>query len=178
MKHCVPDNMGLVPVTDHDHEWLVELHNDPEVLRNLTHPNPIQMKDHLTWWEGIRHDPREQRWIFKVDGERVGFTKFYSIDRVNKNCVLGADIHKLHRGKGLAKFMWSAMLDHAFASLRVHRVSLTTADYNNIGYRVYTQLGFRSEGTLHESLFRSDEYYDQFCMYMLRSDWMKEIVDA
>ena len=172
MRTWVPATMQLREVKDDDHEWLVELHNDPDVLYNLTNPQPIRLIDHMAWWERIRSNPHERRFIFEVDGARVGFTKFYTIDRINSSCVLGADIHKDHRGKGLAKFMWNLMLEQVFALWRLHRVSLTTAEYNRIGQRVYQNLGFKEEGRMVQSLKRGDRYFDQICMSMLRPDWV------
>lgn len=157
---------SLRDVTDEDHQWLVDLHNDPIVLRNLTHPNPIDIKKHMSWWNKIQKDSSQKRLIFLVDEQRVGFVKFYSIDQTNKNCVLGADIHKDFRGMGYAKAMWSLMLDLC-KSWNLHRVSLTTAEYNLIGQRVYKGLGFIEEGKMVSSLFREDKFFDQICMYKI-----------
>lgn len=157
-----------------DHEWLVELHDDPIVLENLTNPTPISLEQHLRWWQRISSDHREMRLIFTVDGVRAGFTKFYQIDFINKNCVLGADLHKDFRGKHLAKPMWELMLNKCFIDLGLHRVSLTTADFNHIGQRVYKGLGFNEEGRLIQSLYRNGKYHDQILMYLLREDWEKQ----
>lgn len=164
--------MQLRGVMPDDHEWLVELHNDPLVLHNLTDPSPITMDQHMAWWERTIGDPKQLRLIFTVDGKRVGFTKFYAIDRANRNCVLGADIHKDHRGKGYARSMWAMMLNVSFISLGMHRVSLTTAEYNEVGQRVYRGLGFKEEGRLVKSLYRDEAFHDQICMYMLADDWL------
>jgi diamine N-acetyltransferase len=167
----VPDNMALRPIETSDHKWLVDLRNDPVVRRNLTHPEKITMREHLAWLKMVKNDPRQERFVFTVDGNRVGITKFYSIDQVNGNCVLGADIHKDHRGKGYAKHMWSLMLNFCFKDLDLHRVSLTTAEFNVVGQHVYRQLGFVDEGKMVQSLKRDNIFYDQLCMYMLRPDW-------
>lgn len=164
------------PDSDEDHAWLVELHNDPIVLRNLTNPEPITLENHLNWWKQIEKSSKEQRFIFTVHGQRVGFTKFYQIDSVNKNCVLGADIHRLFRGMGYANIMWGMMLDFCFddvslGGLGLHRVSLTTAEYNVIGQKVYKKLGFLDEGNLKESLFRDGKFWDQRCMFLLKDNW-------
>jgi len=164
-------NMILRPVTNADHEFLVDLHNDPEVLKNLTHPSPITVEQHMNWWEKTKNNPSQLRLIFEVDGKCAGFTKFYDIDLVNECCVLGADIHKSHRGKGLARLMWTLMLDKCFNELKLHRVGLTTAEYNVIGQRVYTGLGFKVEGKFTQSLFREGKFWDQYVMYMLKEDW-------
>jgi RimJ/RimL family protein N-acetyltransferase len=156
---------------DDDHEFLVELHNDPQVLKNLTHPEPITMDQHLAWWSKIRDNPNQLRLIFEVAGERCGFTKFYDIDTSNRNCTLGGDIHKDFRGRGYAKYMWTLMLHKCFDDLNLYRVGLTTAEYNEVGQRVYRKLGFKEEGRLVKSLWRNGQYYDQLLMYMLKPTW-------
>lgn len=171
MKIDVPNNMALRPLKPSDNKWLVALRNDPEVRRNLTHPQKITMRQHLDWLKAVEEDPRQERFVFTVDEKRVGVTKFYCIDHINGSCVLGADIHKEHRGKGYAKHMWTLMLNFCFKELKLHRVSLTTAEYNVIGQRVYRGLGFIDEGKMVQSLKRKGVFYDQLCMYMLRSDW-------
>jgi len=164
----------LREITNNDHEWLVELHNDPLVLKNLTNPTPVSMQDHMNWWKTI-DGKRQIRLIFCVDKKRVGICKFYSIDRSNSNCVLGADIHKEHRGKGLAKPMWRLMMDYCYEELELSRISLTTAEYNMIARKVYLGLGFKEEGRMISSLFRDEKWYDQICMYHLK-EWCKKNV--
>jgi RimJ/RimL family protein N-acetyltransferase len=170
-RRSSPAATALVDVTDGDHEWLVELHNDPLVLRNLTHPTPITLEGHLAWWRGL-NPSREIRQIFTVDGDRAGFVKFYQIDRANRNCVLGADLHRDFRGRGHARSMWALMLRTCFVEMKLHRVSLTTAAYNTIAQRVYTGLGFREEGRLVQSLWRDGRFHDQICMHLLASDYV------
>lgn len=162
----------LRPVRDSDHQFLVDLHNDPRVLHNLTNPQPVTLKQHMLWWEKISKDDSQIRLIYEIDNTPIGFTKFYNIDRNNNNCVLGADIHKDHRGQGYAQDMWSLMLNYCFQDLALHRVSLTTAEYNVIGQKVYKKLGFKEEGRFIKSLLRDGYYYDQILMYMLASDWI------
>ena len=161
----------LRPVRDEDHEFLVELHNDPLVLRNITHPRPITIEQHIKWWESIRNRLSEQRLVFTIDGHSAGFAKFYEIDVVNANCVLGADIHKDFRGRGFGKELWRLMLAKAFDEYVLHRVSLTTAEYNDVGRRLYANMGFIEEGRLYQSLKRDGIYYDQISMYQLRKWW-------
>jgi RimJ/RimL family protein N-acetyltransferase len=157
---------NLREVEDDDHEWLVELHNDPLVLRNITHPYPITLESHMKWWKSLNQQ-KEMRLIFTVNGERAGFCKFYDIDKENESCILGADIHASHRGKGYANVMWRLMLDVCFSNMALHRASLTVADFNEVGKRVYKKVGFIEEGRLHDSLFRDGKFHDQIMMYKL-----------
>lgn len=167
----IPPNMLLRAVNDNDHEFLVDLHNDPVVLHNITNPQPITLSQHLSWWKKVSHDRRQLRLIFEVDNQRAGFCKFYDINHVNRNCVLGADLTSQFRNRGLAKYMWQLMLITSFDGLQLHRVSLTTAEYNTIAQHVYKGLGFKEEGRLIQSLFRDGRYYDQLLMYLLADDW-------
>lgn len=163
---------SLQKVTDNDLMWLLELHNDPEVLQNLTDPRPITFEQHLQWWNNTKNNKKEERLIFYVNDDRVGFTKFYGIDKNNFNCCLGADIHKDHRGKGYAKHMWHAMLEHCFYDLTMHRVWLTTADYNEIAQKVYKRVGFLEEGKRYQSLLRFGKWCDEIQMYVTKDmDW-------
>lgn len=160
----------LREVEETDHQWLVDLHNDPLVLRNITNPNPITLKSHLKWWNSLNQkiNPRK---IFCVNDMRVGFVKFYNIDYLNSNCLLGADIEKSYRGKGYASPMWKLMLEYCFKELKLYRVGLTTAEYNIIGQKVYQKLGFIKEGKIKKSLFRDNQYYDQISMYMTSKEY-------
>lgn len=168
----VPSEMHFkVPSSPEDHTWLVEVHNDPAVLHNLTHPEPITLEQHMKWWQSIHGSTVQHRVIFMVNDQRVGFAKIYDVDQTNKNCTLGADIHQDYRGKGYAKFLWTLLLQTTFEKMQLHRVGLTTAEYNKVGQRVYRNLGFKEEGRLVQSLCRGDRYWDQICMYMLREDW-------
>lgn len=170
--------MSLRDVREDDHPWLVELHNDDEVLFNVTDPTPITLEQHLAWWARVSQDSRQLRQVFEYGGERVGFAKFYAIDRENRCCVLGADIHRDQRGRGYAAQMWSLMLDKCFRDWRLHRVSLTTAWFNEKARHIYKKLGFREEGRLVQSLLRDGMYHDQVCMFMLREDWASSAVLA
>ena len=162
---------SLRPVTDVDHEWLVELHNDPLVLKNNTDPRPITIETHMSWWRSLNPD-RDKRSIFCVDGERVGFAKLFNIDQANKCCVLGGDIHPDFRGKRYARHMWQLMLKECFEKLKLHRVSLTVAEYNTIGRHLYGSMGFKHEGKLYQSPLRDGVFYDQELMFLLRDDWV------
>jgi RimJ/RimL family protein N-acetyltransferase len=168
--------MLLRPIEDRldEHEWLLSVHNDPEVLKFLTHPHSVSLTEHMEWFKHISRHENSEAFIAENDGVRFGITKFYQLDHDNGSCGLGANIHKDHRGKGYAKPMWSLMLDRCFNFYKFHRVWLTTAEYNIVGHKIYSSLGFIEEGRQIQSLNRNGRYYDQICMYMLRKMWNKE----
>lgn len=159
-------------VAEGDHTFLIELHNDPVVLKNLTDPRPVTFESHMTWWHGLTS--RDQRKIFTVNGIPAGICKFSSIDTANRSCMLGADLHHSFRGKRLSYPMWELMLSYCFDVLDLHRVGLTTASFNTIGQHIYETIGFRKEGLIIESLLRDGIYFDQITMYMLAEHYRED----
>ena len=168
------DKYELRQVTDSDASFMVELHNDPIVLRNLTHPQPITLAHHMSWWKRTAKDRRQERFIFTINNAPAGVAKFYDIDHVNQNCILGADIHASFRGQGHAVHLWTLMLQRCFAvdQLNLYRASLTAAEYNSIAIHLYEKLGFEREGRLSSSLYRDERFYDQILMFMLKPWWV------
>lgn len=162
---------SLREITDDDNQFLIELHNDPLVLRNVTDPTPVTLESHMRWWESIKQSKSQERLIFCINGIRAGLTKFYSIDFANKTCDLGADIHEHFRGQGHARPMWMLMLERCFDVHNLHRVALTTAEYNMIGNHLYRKIGFVEEGKKVDSLFREGMFFDQICMFMTKNDF-------
>lgn len=158
-------------VDDRDHEFLVELHNDPLVLHNHTDPRPITLSSHMAWWSSHRQR-NEEHCVFLVDNAHAGFCKF-TFDAANNSVCLGADLHTLHRGRGLARPMWILMLERVFKQ-GVHRAWLTVAEYNHIGRNVYASLGFKVEGRLEQSLYRGGAYHDQIVMRLMEHEWFGE----
>jgi len=161
------NKFDLVKVCDNDHEWLVELHNDPLVLHNITNPSPITLENHIMWWKNLNTN-KERRFIFTVDKIRAGFVKIYTIDNINNNCMLGADLHSDFRGQGLASIMWIKLLEYCFDKLQLWRVGLTVAEYNHIAIKVYKNVGFIQEGSLIQSLYRNGKYHNQLTMYQTK----------
>ena len=60
-----------------DHQWLVDLHNDPLILHNITNPTPITLEEHMIWWNSL-NEKTQKRFIFTVNNINAGFVKFYN----------------------------------------------------------------------------------------------------
>ena len=59
------NKFDLVEVRDNDHEWLVELHNDPLVLHNITNPSPITLENHIMWWKNLNTNKKPSKNFFE-----------------------------------------------------------------------------------------------------------------
>jgi RimJ/RimL family protein N-acetyltransferase len=63
------------------------------------------------------------------------------------------------------------MLDHAFSTMGLHRVSLAVFSFNERAIRSYEKVGFVVEGRAREAIFRDGRFWDEISMSMLATEW-------
>ncbi len=64
------------------------------------------------------------------------------------------------------------LIDHAFANIPVHRISLEVFSFNERAAAVYEKIGFQREGVLRDALWWDNQAYDAIVMSVLRSVWL------
>jgi hypothetical protein len=69
------------------------------------------------------------------------------------------------------------MLDHAFGTLRLHRVALFVFEFNERAIRAYRRCGFVVEGRSRESIYRDGRWWDELAMSVLEADWRRAAED-
>lgn len=74
-------------------------------------------------------------------------------------------------GRGLVTRAVTAVLDHAFGPLGLHRVELQTTTNNTRSQRVAERLGFTQEGVLREAAAFPDERRDVVVHGLLAQEW-------
>jgi RimJ/RimL family protein N-acetyltransferase len=63
------------------------------------------------------------------------------------------------------------ILQHAFDTLNLNRISLRVFATNPRARRSYEKAGLALEGTLRQAAFRNGKYIDVHMMSILRSEW-------
>ena len=76
-------------------------------------------------------------------------------------------------GRGLVTRAVTAVLDHAFGPLGLHRVELQTTTDNKRSRSVAQRLGFTQEGVLREAAAFPDERRDDVVYGLLAREWHK-----
>lgn len=91
----------------------------------------------------------------------IGLLSVDNIDLQNLNAEIGIALtDRESRGKGLAKAALSLLLRHLLDGRRLHRLYARVAVGNHHSRSLFESLGFHFEGTLRETLRRSDRYLD------------------
>ena len=73
-------------------------------------------------------------------------------------------------GRGLGTEATRLMVDHAFGTLKLHRVSLSVFEFNKRAIRAYAACGFVAEGRAREAIWRDRRWWDEVTMSILESD--------
>ena len=103
-------------------------------------------------------------------GRIVGCAGFPIIDPVARAGVIGYWIAGEHEGRGLVTRAVSALIDHAFGELGLHRVEIRAATDNVRSRAVPERLGFTQEGTLREAELVGEQYQDLAVYGLLATD--------
>jgi RimJ/RimL family protein N-acetyltransferase len=156
---------------EEDLEFLRIMHNDGETLKWLTDIFQVTKEEQHSWFLKMSTTRNVRRYVAieKKSNYIIGVARLDEIDLVNKNAVIGVDIKLESRRQGFAYETYNCLIDYAFNSLNLHRLSLVTLE-NNVGARnLYLKLGFEEEGIRAEAILRDGKYINLICMYKLNS---------
>lgn len=159
------------PVEAQDLDLLADHRNDPDVWENLTSILPVLKDQQHDWLASLGTDKYYFIGYF-FDEIPIAFLRLTDIDWVNRNAAVGIDIFKDYRGRGHAKDMFELLVGYCFNVLNLHRVWLLVRERNTRAIRVYEEVGFLTEGTMREHLWRFGAYEDYRLMGLLREDWL------
>lgn len=105
------------------------------------------------------------------EGEIVGVVGLHAIDWVNRNTSIGYWLAEGARGRGLMTTAVSALLDHAFGELELHRIEIHCAPENQPSRAIPERLGFREEAHLRETELVGGRYLDSVVYGILTEEW-------
>lgn len=107
------------------------------------------------------------------DGQPVGRTDLFSVDRLNGVATFGIGIgDPTHWGKGFGTDAVNALVDFSFGELRLERVWLSTDAQNARAQRAYAKAGFVVEARRRNACVENGRMLDQIRMSLLREEWL------
>jgi RimJ/RimL family protein N-acetyltransferase len=93
------------------------------------------------------------------------------IDRPARSADVGYWLDAGFEGRGLVTRAVTAVLNHAFGPLGLHRVELRTIPTNERSRSVAQRLGFRQDGVMREAAPFPDGRRDEVVYGLLASEW-------
>lgn len=154
----------------------VKWFNDPEVRHYLEMYLPMSKAAEEEWFEAHLKDDSSRIFAIETEeGVHIGNVGLHQLDWKNRNAFLGIVIgEKEYWGRGYGSDAIIALLDFAFNEMNLHRVHLSTYDFNQRAIRCYEKCGFRHEGRAREAHFTDGRYHDSLLMAILRKELVSE----
>jgi RimJ/RimL family protein N-acetyltransferase len=102
----------------------------------------------------------------------IGTCAFSQLDGENGSALYHITIGEPDAwGHGYGTEATQLMVDHAFETLGLHRISLNVFEFNERAIRAYRRCGFQIEGRSRESIWRDGRWWDEIAMSILEPDW-------
>lgn len=165
--------VALRPVMKKDVPLFFRWVNDPRVYKELTAHLPSFEKDEEEWLENIRKS-KDKNVVFTitVGGKAIGVMGIQQINHKDGTAITGAFIGKAkYRGKGYGSEAKMILLNYAFNTLNLRKISSVVVDFNRASLRYAEKCGYKEEGRRIKHIFIDGEYHDQIVLTIFREDW-------
>jgi RimJ/RimL family protein N-acetyltransferase len=154
---------------------------DPEIARLARYQEAPMRPDEIERFFAARvvgPDALSMAIHERATNRLVGTCAFSQLDGDNGSALYHITIgEKDTWGQGLGTEATGLMLDHAFGTLRLHRVALFVFEFNERAIRAYRRCGFVVEGRSRESIYRDGRWWDELAMSVLEADWRRVAED-
>jgi len=110
-------------------------------------------------------------WVIKTD-RLIGEVRLDRIDLQDRRASLAIGILDPNcLGRGLGTEAIPLVLGHAFADLKLHRISVRVLAYNARAIRCYQKCGFVIESREREAAFVNGQWHDDVVMDLLEHEF-------
>jgi RimJ/RimL family protein N-acetyltransferase len=104
-------------------------------------------------------------------GEVIGTCTLHRIERAHRRAELGYIVKRELWGNGFAHEALTALLDHAFGTMGLHKLEADIDPRNAASIRSVEKLGFKREGHLRERYQILGEIQDSLIYGLLAPEW-------
>lgn len=149
---------------------------DPEVARLTRYQDGPMRREEIERFFAARvvgHDSLALAIHERETNRLVGTCAFSQLDGENGSALYHITIgEKDAWGRGYGTEATRLMLEHAFETLRLHRIALAVFEFNERAIRAYRACGFIVEGRAREAIWRDGRWWDEITMSVLDQEWM------
>lgn len=180
--------MQKLPVLETESLYLSELKSQdiPEIIKHASNPKiaatttnipfPYLEKDAIFWLH-LAHQGLKNgiNYIFgihlKDDSSFLGGIGF-TVTLQSQRAEIGYWIAEEHWNKGIASEAMVAMIDFAFNTLKLNKLTSSHFYSNPASGKVMLKNGMKQEGVLKQQIYKNDQFYDLAVYGLLREDYL------
>ncbi|MBF8289149.1 MAG: GCN5-related N-acetyltransferase [Chloroflexi bacterium] len=167
LRRHVPENLAAF------RRWYA----DPEIARLARYKDGAMTVDEIDRFFQTRALGTDSMTmaIHVSDTDRlIGTCAFSQLDGDNGSTLYHITIGERDAwGQGFGTEATRLMVDHAFGTLKLHRVALSVFEFNERAIRSYLACGFTVEGRSREAIWRDGRWWDEVSMSVLQPEWLR-----
>jgi RimJ/RimL family protein N-acetyltransferase len=164
----------LRPLEDADAPLLQRWINDPDLRQFLLNAFPLQLKNEMEFIERARSFSRDVIVGIEHEDMLIGTMGLHGISWIHGTATTGALIGDAsHRGKGLGTDAKIALLEYAFNTLGLRKISSRVIAGNNRSQRYSEKCGYKVEAILKKQFLKDGKYRDEVILAVFKSDFIK-----
>lgn len=165
---------------------------DAEELFRVVDANRAHLRQWLPWLDRTRSVGDSRQFItdviqqatcnhnlhasILVDGRIAGVASYHRIDWQNRSTSIGYWLAEEHQGQGLVTASCQVLVDHAFASLNLHRLCIACATQNARSRAIPPRLGFLHEGRRRDAEWLYDHFVDHEVYAQVQPEWESRMI--
>jgi RimJ/RimL family protein N-acetyltransferase len=154
--------------------------DDPEDISLFERSSPVPIgreARRASWKEDLTASASSAKafWYIACNGkgEPVAIGGLQAVNYFHGDAVLPMFVARQMRGKGIGIRMIGLLLDIAFDSLRLARVTTYYREDNEISAKLARRASFAEEGRMRKAWFYSGAHLDMVVAGVLREEWAK-----
>lgn len=179
------DSVTLRTVEDEDAVFLRDHSNDPRIRHPMTFGGPTNLEeqrehmdddgDGATFLVTVAGDETGYNPEYVTDDdppvEPIGFASLFHVEERAGNGEIAYWLTPPAQGNGYMSEAASLLLEYAFGTRRLHRVTARALVTNDASRGLLESLGFTREGTTREAKYVRGEYVDVDRYGLLAEEW-------
>lgn len=169
--------LRLRALIDGDIPALFEIYKDPEAMRYWSHPAMTDIGEAEALLKDIAsHEAPETLFEWGISRREdelvIGTCTLHRIEKQHRRAELGYILRRDVWGRGFAHEALTALVNHAFGAMGLHRLEADIDPRNAASIRSVERLRFRQEGRLRERYFLAGEIQDSLIYGLLAAEWI------
>lgn len=149
--------------------------NNPGLYQYFNQSREISQGEQINWFNTLT--PAFHPFVVYEGGRRVGYTALRDINNVTRSAEFSIYIAPNEQGKGYGRKALKDIVDYGFGTLNLNRIYASVFSFNK-AMKLYTDFGFKKDGTLREACYKKGRYWDVYFISLLRGEWKNEISDS
>lgn len=174
MEFLSGSRVYLRPMEPEDLEQVRSWVNSEKTRKLIGSTGPMNREGARAWFERAQND--EHRVWFSVvhreDHRLIGEAGLLKINQAWRSADMTMIIGDPgFRRQGLGTEAAHLLLEYAFDSLNLNRLSVWVASSNTPGLAWWQKIGFKQEGVARQAYFHDGTYHDFVIMGLLKEEW-------